>query len=97
MTKGQVEPADFERVLDELAGLLVIRDEYVTELERNLAIAADALAPLMDKPHREVVTLSGIALLAVKGAQAAVEELKGIAQQARELRRGKSYERDNQG
>ena len=87
-------PDDFERVLDELAKLLIIKDEQVAELERNLRIAADALTPLLDKPAREVVTLSGIALLAVQGALAAVEEIKTLADKARELR-GKGHEQRN--
>ncbi len=84
--KRRSDPADFDRVLNELAGLLVVKDEQIAELERNLAIAADALSPLLDKPGREVVTLSGIALLAVQGALSAVSEIKSISIKAREIR-----------
>lgn len=64
---------------DELAAVmqhLTAKQTTLAQVDRNLRIAADALAPLVDKPYSDVSTLAAIALIAVQGARSGIEELR---------------------
>lgn len=55
---------------------LTAKQTTLAHIDRNLRIAADALAPLVDKPYSDVTTLAAIALIAVQGARSGIEELQ---------------------
>lgn len=55
---------------------LTAKQTTLAQVDRNLRIAADALAPLVDKPYSDVSTLAAIALIAVQGARSGIEELR---------------------
>ena len=64
---------------DELVAVvrhLTARQTTLAQVDRNLRIAAEALAPLVDKPYSDVTTLAAIALIAVQGARSGIEELR---------------------
>ena len=81
-------PHDYATALQQLGSQIEMKEATLADIERSLNLAANAVGPLADGEEISVqsqISLAAIAFLAIRQAQTAVEELRGIQQQVKDL------------
>jgi hypothetical protein len=81
-------PDDYALVLRQLGSQIEMKEAALADIERSLNLAANAVGPLADGEEISVqsqISLAAIAFLAIRQAQTAVTELRGVQTQVKNL------------
>lgn len=79
---------DYAVALRQLSSQIEMKEAALADVERSLNLAANAVGPLADGEEISVqsqISLAAIAFLAIRQAQTAVGELRGIQAQVKDL------------
>lgn len=82
------DPQDYAKALQQLGSQIEMKEAALADIERSLNLAANAVGPLADGEEISIqsqISLAAIAFLAIRQAQTAVGELRGIQTQVKDL------------